>query len=910
MKRVLVCKKYLLLFIIINCSIIAQTNADHNNKLKQGDSMPRQEYEKNYPQQSIVQKTNQDQSVFPIIKDDFMVNLAEGTGGCDQWYIRSAVDGYGNRVCVWRDTRNDKREIYAQFFDANGNRIGNNIKLYTFDMYGNNWPFVTANLQGDFVITYLVNYNTLVAQKFNNTGQQIGGNVYVTLNGGYNISLPCAAVNDDGSYMVMCSSEPGSWIYTLYARIVDKFGILLPDELIINSPSSSASTMSNGRHIATDEHGNYYIAWNEYKEQTSKIYLQVVDRNGLKIGNSLLVSEASDTSYNVYPEIVSAAGGNFMIAWHTNESWPEIEKIKGRIYNSQTGFLTDVMVLDDTASYYTGNIISSDKQNTFYLLGNWNAQNKIIKINLSGEITGSGSLNDLIIPGTDYYSIFDITDVVNNKFYISLAKSYKGEYDVFSKTYDSLITPISQLEKINDDSISSVQREPLVCFNNFGESIVLWRDERDGWSKLYAQTYDADFNPVNGNIRVDDTLDEQWFLHNKIVKARSDGSFVIAFTGSENYSYGDIIYLQAIDRNGNKIGNNVIARENSYSYPYQLAMNIDSTDEALLVFYDQYGASCRRYDKDLIAVSTEKYFLKYTSPFLFTPISVSVDANLNLFAAWKEYDYNISETGYYVYGQFFNKNGSKVSDKKIIDSTNNYIEILQCVNDGTEDFMLAYKSNSGFNFKRYYMRGNSISFSNRFDSYGYYPSHQNIVEFKNRKAFVTFNIYDNVKAFYFNDNKRIDSIYDIHSYPYINDYYDDYNGVNSAGIYNDNLFFAFESNRHGDSGSDIWANVRKINNVNFNHEYFFPKAYNDVLYDNYPNPFNSKTKINYEILTPHKVKLTVYDILGREVKVLVDEEQEKGIYEVVFDADNLASGVYLLRLEAFDTVVKKIMLLK
>lgn len=208
------------------------------------------------------------------------------------------------------------------------------------------------------------------------------------------------------------------------------------------------------------------------------------------------------------------------------------------------------------------------------------------------------------------------------------------------------------------------------------------------------------------------------------------------------------------------------------------------------------------------------------------------------------------------------------------------------------------------------MRGNSISFSNRFDSYGYYPSHQNIVEFKNRKAFVTFNIYDNVKAFYFNDNKRIDSIYDIHSYPYINDYYDDYNGVNSAGIYNDNLFFAFESNRHGDSGSDIWANVRKINNVNFNHEYFFPKAYNDVLYDNYPNPFNSKTKINYEILTPHKVKLTVYDILGREVKVLVDEEQEKGIYEVVFDADNLASGVYLLRLEAFDTVVKKIMLLK
>ena len=47
MKRVLVCKKYLLLFIIINCYIVAQTNADHNNKLKPGDFITRQEYEKN-----------------------------------------------------------------------------------------------------------------------------------------------------------------------------------------------------------------------------------------------------------------------------------------------------------------------------------------------------------------------------------------------------------------------------------------------------------------------------------------------------------------------------------------------------------------------------------------------------------------------------------------------------------------------------------------------------------------------------------------------------------------------------------------------------------------------------------------------------------------------------------------------
>jgi len=63
-------------------------------------------------------------------------------------------------------------------------------------------------------------------------------------------------------------------------------------------------------------------------------------------------------------------------------------------------------------------------------------------------------------------------------------------------------------------------------------------------------------------------------------------------------------------------------------------------------------------------------------------------------------------------------------------------------------------------------------------------------------------------------------------------------------------------------------------------------------------------------LSFHKVKLAVYDILGNEVRVLVNENQEKGLYEVEFDAIGLASGVYFYKLEAFNTSVKKMLLLK
>lgn len=69
------------------------------------------------------------------------------------------------------------------------------------------------------------------------------------------------------------------------------------------------------------------------------------------------------------------------------------------------------------------------------------------------------------------------------------------------------------------------------------------------------------------------------------------------------------------------------------------------------------------------------------------------------------------------------------------------------------------------------------------------------------------------------------------------------------------------------------------------------------LFQNYPNPFNSVTRIKYTLPKNSSVKLEVYDILGRRVKLLVDGKQDRGSYEVIFLADELSSGVYLYRLE-------------
>ena len=70
------------------------------------------------------------------------------------------------------------------------------------------------------------------------------------------------------------------------------------------------------------------------------------------------------------------------------------------------------------------------------------------------------------------------------------------------------------------------------------------------------------------------------------------------------------------------------------------------------------------------------------------------------------------------------------------------------------------------------------------------------------------------------------------------------------------------------------------------------------LHQNYPNPFNPSTKISYQISEFSDVRLSVYNILGQEVAVLVSREQKAGSYEVVFDGSGLSSGVYFYRFKA------------
>ena len=112
------------------------------------------------------------------------------------------------------------------------------------------------------------------------------------------------------------------------------------------------------------------------------------------------------------------------------------------------------------------------------------------------------------------------------------------------------------------------------------------------------------------------------------------------------------------------------------------------------------------------------------------------------------------------------------------------------------------------------------------------------------------------------------------------------------------------------TGGGVWKRPLSdmITSVN---QTAFALPTNFILQQNYPNPFNPSTTINYSVPKADLVTIKIYDILGREVVTLVNQQKNPGNYEVQFNANNLPSGIYFYRMQAGGFVsTKKFVLLK
>jgi len=118
-------------------------------------------------------------------------------------------------------------------------------------------------------------------------------------------------------------------------------------------------------------------------------------------------------------------------------------------------------------------------------------------------------------------------------------------------------------------------------------------------------------------------------------------------------------------------------------------------------------------------------------------------------------------------------------------------------------------------------------------------------------------------------------------------------------------------------GKGVSAFVQQFYQSNFDDNILPVEEENNLIVDefslsqNYPNPFNPTTKIRFTISDVLFTTLKLYDVLGNEIAILVNEEKPSGNFEVVFDASSLPSGVYFYQLKAGSFIeTKKMIVLK
>ena len=133
----------------------------------------------------------------------------------------------------------------------------------------------------------------------------------------------------------------------------------------------------------------------------------------------------------------------------------------------------------------------------------------------------------------------------------------------------------------------------------------------------------------------------------------------------------------------------------------------------------------------------------------------------------------------------------------------------------------------------------------------------------------------------------------------------DSNNIWASGYYIDTSLggIIYKSVNGGANWMNVYDNTVSVNNIAGS----IPVGFS--ISQNFPNPFNPVTRISFSIPTSENSVLKIYDALGKELQVLVNERLNVGSYEVDFDGSNFASGVYFYKLEAGDFVETKRMIL-
>jgi len=406
---------------------------------------------------------------------------------------------------------------------------------------------------------------------------------------------------------------------------------------------------------------------------------------------------------------------------------------------------------------------------------------------------------------------------------------------------------------------------------NDGRFIVTWGATVNAKPDIYFQRFLANGTPNGGMFKVNDTNVVGAYATSMDISADSVGNFIIVWTDYRNGTLNPDVYGQRFDSAGNRIGSN-----------FRINDNTNNTEQ---------GAP-----------------------------RVAVNKVGSFVICWN--DWRSTNAGD-IYMQRYDRYGNIIGVNQRVDDdvTNAWQTICDIASDGRGHFVIPFDdyrdvpNKPHVYYQVYDSLGNKIGINRKADeNIGQTSAGATKVSMQSNGKFVIMwsdERYNNFIQFAQRFNKDGTKIGVNFKIPELNSSIN--YGSEDIYLFGDRIYSTWNDTRNGDY--DIFANVKSFRNPDSVLAGISSKneiALQFTLYPVYPNPFNPKVTINYQVRTHVQLKLIIYDIEGREIKVLKNANHQPGFHKVEWEGPDYPSGLYFVRLETEEGYyqTQKIILLK
>jgi hypothetical protein len=613
------------------------------------------------------------------VAEGINIKANDDTETIEQLHPTIEMDGSGNFVITWTDNRNGNWDIYYQRFNISG-VVGINTKVN--DDYGSeygNSSTISMDGSGNFVIVWEDTRNgnyDIYYQQYINTGMAQGVNTKVNDDFGSEYQgQPTISMDGSGNFVIAWIDQRNNG--NIYFQRYNNSGIA--QGINVRANDDAGSIFHSAPKITVDEIGNFVITWADFRNSNDDIYYQRYNIGGIVVGVNKKANDDVGSESQYSPTISIDGIGNFVIAWADHRN------LSGDIYFQQftnTGVTQGVNTKandDYKATNQLSPAIAMDADGNFVIVWedtrNGNYDIYFQRYNNDGVTQGINiKANDDALNAIQESAAISMDG--NGNFVIVWRDKRNGNYDIYFQMYNSNGVGVGINTKANDDALNAIQESAAISMDGNGNFVIVWRDNRNYNYDIYYQRYDSSGVAIGTNIKANDDAGNE-SQHNPTISIDASGNFVIAWMDARNENAWDI-YYQRYNISGVKLGVNTKVNDdtvNSSQIFLNISMNgsgdlvltwVDNRNGDFDIYFQQYsftgiaqGVNTKVNDD---AGSSDQMLPK-----------VSVSGNGNFVIVWVDYRYN-SNNPYLIGQRYFSSGVAICSNYIIVADGPNHIE--------------------------------------------------------------------------------------------------------------------------------------------------------------------------------------------------------------------------------------------